>query len=68
MTLGNYPVAGLSLNVKKRRLFGWDDVQVIKIDPFSIKWFHGPVKILGIHFSYDDKENNELNFLKSKDS
>ena len=30
--------------------------------PLSIKWFHGPVKILGIHFSYDDKGNNELNF------
>ena len=30
--------------------------------PLSIKWFHTPVKILGIHFSYDDKGNNELNF------
>ena len=29
--------------------------------PLDIKCFHGPVKILGIHFSYDGKGNNELN-------
>ena len=27
-----------------------------------MKWLHTPAKILGIHFSYDDKGNNEFNF------
>ena len=30
----------------------------------DLKWFHSPVKILGIHFSYNIKANNELNFDK----
>ena len=33
-----------------------------KTKPLNILWFHCPVKILGIHFSYDEKRNNELNF------
>ena len=33
-----------------------------KNKPLNISWFHCPVKILGIHFSYDEKGNNELNF------
>jgi len=28
----------------------------------NISWFHCPVKILGIHFSYDKNGKNELNF------
>ena len=28
----------------------------------GMKWMHSPVKILGAHFSYDEKSNNELNF------
>ena len=27
-----------------------------------MKWTRSPIKILGVHFSYDDKGNNELNF------
>ena len=30
----------------------------------DLKWFQSPVKILGIHFSYNIKANNELNFDK----
>jgi len=33
-----------------------------KSNPPEIKWMHSPVKILGIHFSYDEKNNNDLNF------
>jgi len=33
-----------------------------KNKPLNISWFHCPVKIFGIHFSYDEKGNNELNF------
>ena len=32
--------------------------------PLDLNWFHSPVKILGIYFSYNIKENNELNFNK----
>ena len=32
--------------------------------PLDLKWFHSPVKILGIYFSYNIKANNELNFDK----
>ena len=33
-----------------------------KNKPLNISWFHCPVKILGIHFSYHEKGNSELNF------
>ena len=33
-----------------------------KKKPLNISWFHCSVKILGIHFSYDEKGNNDLNF------
>ena len=32
-----------------------------KSNPLEIKWMCSPVKILGVHFSYDEK-NNDLNF------
>ena len=31
-------------------------------NPLGMKWTRSPVKILGVHFSYDDKGNDELNF------
>ena len=55
-------LAGLSLNVKKTKAIWLGRWASNKNRPLGIKWFHGPVKILGIHFSYDDKGNNELNF------
>ena len=30
--------------------------------PLGMKWMCSPVKILGVHFSYGEKGNNELNF------
>ena len=27
-----------------------------------MKWTRSPVQVLGVHFSYDDKGNDELNF------
>ena len=30
--------------------------------PLQLTWTHDPVKILGIHFSYDEKQNNYHNF------
>ena len=33
-----------------------------KGNPLQLKWLRNPVKILGIHVSYDEKENNQQNF------
>ena len=33
-----------------------------KNSPLQLKWLHNPVKILGIHVSYDEKGNNQHNF------
>ena len=30
--------------------------------PLQLKWLHSPVRLLGIHVSYDEKGNYELNF------
>ena len=30
--------------------------------PLQLTWTRDPVKILGIHFSYDEKQNNQYNF------
>ena len=32
------------------------------INPLEKKWMRSPVKILGVHFPYDEKNNNDLNF------
>ena len=31
-------------------------------NPLDIKWMHTPVKMPGVHFSYDKKGNGDLNF------
>ena len=55
-------LAGLFLNVKKTKAIWLGKWMNNKNKPLNISWFHCPVKILGIHFSYDAKGNNELNF------
>ena len=57
-------IAGLSLNVKKTKALWLGKWKSNKNKPLDLKWFHSPVKILGIYFSYNIKENNELNFYK----
>ena len=59
-------IAGLFLNVKKKKtkalwLGKWKNN---RNKPLDLIWFHSPVKILGIYFSYNIKENNKLNFDK----
>ena len=60
-------IAGFSLNVKKKKttkalwLRKWKNN---RNKPLDLKWFHSPVTILGIYFSYNIKDNNELNFDK----
>jgi len=57
-------LAGLSLNVKKTKAIWLGRWANNKNRPLNIKWFHGPVKILGIHFSYDGKEITSLISIK----
>ena len=57
-------IAGLSLNVKKTKAIWLGKWANNKNKPLNLKWLHSPVKILGIHFSYDEKRNNELNFMQ----
>ena len=57
-------IAGLSLNVKKTKALWLGKWKSKRNKPLDLKWFHSPVKILGIYFSYTIKENNELNFDK----
>ena len=57
-------IAGLSLNVKKTKALWLGKWKNNRNKPLDLRWFHSPVKILGIYFSYNIKENNELNFDK----
>ena len=57
-------IAGLQLNMKKKTkaiwLGKWANNKTKPLD--MNKWMHTLVKILGIHFSYDKKGNDHLNF------
>ena len=55
-------LTGLFLNGKKTKAICLGKWMNNKNKPLNISWFHCPVEILGIHFSYDEKGNNELNF------
>ena len=55
-------LAGLKLIRKKQKRSGWEKGGNSKTNPLQLKWLHIPVKILGIHVSYDEKGNNQLNF------
>ena len=56
--------AGLELNVKKTKaiwLGRWANSETNSPPPTEV---HSPVKILGVHFSYDKKSNGELKVLR----
>ena len=55
-------IAGLQLNMKKTKAIWLGKWANSKSNPLGMKWMRCPVKILGAHFSYDEKSNNELNF------
>ena len=55
-------IAGLCLNVKKTKAIRLGKWANNTSNPLGMKWMRSPVKILGVHFSYDEKRNNELNF------
>ena len=54
--------AGLCLNVKKTKAIWLGKWANSRSNPLGMKWTRSPVKILGVHFSYDDKGKDELNF------
>lgn len=55
-------IAGLQLNMKKTKAIWLGKWANNKTNPLGMKWTHTPVRILGIHFSYDKKGNDDLNF------
>ena len=65
VTINNFGgISGLQLNVKKKLnkavwLGKWSKN---RSTPLQLTWTRDPVKILGIHFSYDEKQNNYYNF------
>ena len=61
--LGDFgKISGLLLNIKKTKAIWLGKWANNKSCPLGMKWLHTPVKILGIHFSYDDKGNSVFNF------
>ena len=55
-------IAGLLLNIKETKAIWLEKWANNKSCPLGMKWLHTAVKILGIHFLYDDKGNNVFNF------
>ena len=55
-------ISGLKLNIEKTKAMWLGKWSKVKHKPLNLKWVTCPTKILGIHFSYDEKANNELNF------
>ena len=49
-------MAGLRLNVKKTKAIWLGKWANKKSNPLEIKMMRSPVKILGVHFSYDEKK------------
>ena len=62
-TVGDFGVlAGLNLNIKKSKGIWLGKWEKNKLNPLQLKWLRTPVRILGIHVSYDEKGNIEWNF------
>ena len=55
-------ISGLQLNVKKTKAVWLGKWSKNRSTPLQLTWTRDPVKILGIHFSYDEKQNNYYNF------
>ena len=51
----------MQLNVKKAKVVWLGKWYKNRSTPLQLTWTRDPVKILGIHFSYDEKQNNYHN-------
>jgi len=56
-------LAGLKLNRKKTKAIWLGKLENSESNPLQLKWLRNPVKILGIVVSYDEKGNNQHNFI-----
>ena len=61
-------IDGLQLNMKKTKAIWLGKWANSKTNPLGMKWMRCPVEILGAHFSYDEKSNNEFQFKIKKDT
>ena len=52
----------MRLNVKKTKAVWLGQWSKNRSTPLQLTWTRDPVKILGIHFCYDEKQNNYYNF------
>ena len=55
-------LSGLTLNVKKSKAMWLGKWEKNKNNPLNLKWMRSPMRMLGVHVSYNERENNELNF------
>ena len=63
VTIDNFGgISGLQLNVKKTKAVWLRKWSNNRSTPLQLTWTRNPVHILGIHFSYDEKQNNYYNF------
>ena len=56
-------ISGLQLNVEKTKAVWLGKWSKNHSTPLQLMWTHDPAKILGIHFAYDEKQNNYYNFV-----
>ena len=63
VTINNFGgISGLPLHVKKTKAVWLGKWSKDRSTPLQLTWTRDPVRILGIHFSYDEKQNNYYNF------
>ena len=55
-------ISGLKLNVKKTKALWLGKWRNSRTTPLQLSWPRDPVKILGIYFSYDGKNDDHYNF------
>ena len=57
-TVGDFGVlAGLNLNIEKPKGIWLGKWEKNELNPLQLRWLRTPVRILGIHVSYDEKGN-----------
>ena len=63
VTINNFGgISGLPLHVKKTKAVWLGKWSKDRSTPLQLTWTRDRVRILGIHFSYDEKQNNYYNF------
>ena len=63
VTINNFGgISGLHLHVKKTKAVWLGKWSKDRSTPLQLTWTRDPVKILGIRFFYDEKQNNYYNF------